>query len=118
MRSAAWKFLGVSTVVVACSIIGLAQQKPADANDPRIGLKPGVKDAGVAARGMELVSTRFRPEGFYDPKNPAGLPMPGESPANATPPAPQPPTAPQTGGRPSATGPQPYAPSSDRKSVV
>ena len=50
---------------------GVAQQKPADPNDPRVGLKPGVRDAGVAARGMELVSTRPRPEGFFDPKNPA-----------------------------------------------
>ena len=92
---------------------GFAQQKPADANDPRVGLKPGVRDAGVAARGMELMSTRPRPDGFFDPKNPGGLPMPGERPANATPPAPQPPTAPQTGGgAPQAGGPQPYAPNS------
>ncbi|HYB94117.1 MAG TPA: hypothetical protein VEC39_04035 [Vicinamibacterales bacterium] len=82
--------LGLATVV--------AQQKPADANDPRIGLKPGLRDAGVAARGMELVSTRPRPEGFFDPKNPAGVPTPGERPANATPesaPTPQTPQAPQ-----------------------
>ena len=85
-------------------------RKPADPNDPRVNLKPGLRDAGVAARGMELVSTRPRPEGFYDTKNPAGLAMPGERPGNATPPAP-PPTAPQTGGGPPAsTGPQPYAP--------
>jgi len=38
-----------------------------DPNDPRVNLKPGLRDAGVAARGMELVSTRPRPEGFYDP---------------------------------------------------
>ena len=89
-----------------------AQQKPADANDPRIGLKPGLRDAGVAARGMELVSTRPRPEGFYDPANPGGVAMPGERPGNATPPPP-PPTAPQTGGTPqTGAGPQPYAPSS------
>lgn len=96
--------VGIATVV--------AQQKPADPNDPRVNLKPGLRDAGVAARGMELVSTRPRPEGFFDQKNPAGLPMPGERPANATPPAP-PPTAPQTGGAPPAPGgPQPYAPNS------
>jgi hypothetical protein len=90
----------------------VAQQKAADPNDPRVGLKPGLRDAGVAARGMELVSTRPRAEGFYDTKNPGGLPMPGERPANATPPAPAP-TAPQTGGGPpAATGPQPYAPNS------
>jgi hypothetical protein len=98
----------------ALAIAGVsAQQKPADPNDPRVNLKPGLRDAGVAARGLELVSTRPRPEGFFDPKNPAGLTMPGEQPANATAPAPPPPTAPQTGGAPqTAAGPQPYAPSS------
>jgi len=89
----------------------LAQQKPADANDPRINLKPGLRDAGVAASGLELVSTRPRPEGFFDPKNPAGLAMPGELPANAPPAPPPPPTAPQTGGAAQpGVGPQPYAP--------
>src|SRR5689334_10952784 len=100
MTSVAWKVLGISTAICSCVLVGAAQQKPADANDPRINLKPGVKDAGVAARGMELVSTRFRPEGFFDPENPAGLPMPGETPANQSP-APPPPSAPQTGGTPS-----------------
>ncbi len=105
--------------IAICSLValgvatGVAQQKPADPNDPRVNLKPGVRDAGVAARGMELMSTRPRPEGFFDPKNPGGLAMPGERPANATAPAPPPPTAPQTGGgAPQAGGPQPYAPSS------
>jgi hypothetical protein len=94
-------------------VTGFAQQKPADANDPRINLKPGLRDAGVAARGIELVSSQPRPEGFYDPKNPGGLPMPGERPANATPQTPPPATAPQTGGTPATdAGPQPYAPSS------
>ena len=101
MKSVAWKVLGVSAALCSFVIVGTAQQKPSDPNDPRVGLKPGVKDAGVAARGMELVSTRFRPEGFYDPENPAGLPMPGERPANATPQAPA-----------AAAAPQPYAPNS------
>src|SRR6187399_1627204 len=92
--------VGIATVV--------AQQKPADPNDPRVGLKPGLRDAGVAARGMELVATRPRPDGFFDPKNPAGLPMAGDAAPNATPAAPPRPTAPQTGGTPPATGPQPY----------
>jgi hypothetical protein len=101
--------------IVGLTAIGTtlgAQQKPAEPNDPRIGLKGGYKDAAVAARGMELVSSRPRPEGFFDPKNPGGVPMPGER-TNATPTAPQPPTAPQTGGGAApAAGPQPYAPNS------
>jgi hypothetical protein len=81
--------------------VGVAQQKPAEPNDPRIGLKAGYKDAGVAARGMELVSSRPRPEGFFDPKAPAGDPVPAERTGNQTPPAPP---APQTPPAPPAPG--------------
>ena len=88
----------------------IAQQKPADPNDPRINLKAGLRDAGVAARGMELVSTRPRPEGFFDPRNPSGLAMPGERAANATPQVPAPTPAAPTATAP-AGAPQPYAPS-------
>jgi hypothetical protein len=35
-----------------------------DANDPRIGLSPGLHDAGEAAWNMELVVNSPRPEGF------------------------------------------------------
>jgi hypothetical protein len=105
------KGAAIAGITAASFVTVVAQQKPADPKDPRVGLKPGLRDAGVAAMGIELVSTRSRPEGFFDPKNPAGLAMPGERPANATPP-PAAPTAPQTGGTPAAgPGPQPYAPS-------
>ena len=43
-------------------------------NDPRVGLKPGLKDAGQAARNLELVSSLPKPAGFFDPKQPAGEP--------------------------------------------
>ena len=85
-------------VAIGIATVG-AQQKPADPNDPRVGLKPGLRDAGIAARGMELVSTRPRPDGFFDPRNPAGLAMPGERSANATPQVPAP-----TPAVPTATG--------------
>jgi hypothetical protein len=96
MKSAA-KLFCVTAVLMAAVIGGSAQQAPFDPKDPRVGLKPGLKDAGVAARGMELVSTMFKPEGFYDPTNPAGEPTPPERPANAKPnaaAAPAPPAAP------------------------
>jgi hypothetical protein len=89
---------------------GIAQQKPADPNDPRINLKPGLRDAGVAARGMELVSKRPRPEGFFYPRNPAGLAMSDERASNATPQVPAPTPAAPTATAP-AGAPQPYAPS-------
>jgi hypothetical protein len=44
----------------------VAQTEPRKSNDPRVGLKPGLNDAGVAARGMELVSHIDKPESFQD----------------------------------------------------
>ena len=44
------------------------------APDPRVGLKPGLRDAGVAARHLELLASLPKPEGFFDPKAPAGPP--------------------------------------------
>jgi len=42
-------------------------------DDPRVGLKPGVTDAGVAAKGMQLVANLPRPAGFDDPGGTGGL---------------------------------------------
>ncbi len=47
--------------------------------DPRVQLASGFDDAGQALWNMALVTTRPKPEGFYDPHNPAGRPMPVES---------------------------------------
>ncbi len=44
--------------------------------DPRVQLAAGFEDAGQALWNMALVATRPKPEGFYDPNNPAGRPMP------------------------------------------
>jgi hypothetical protein len=67
----------VLTIVVAR---GDAQQAPGASSpaDPRVGLKPGLKDAGQAARGLELVSSLAKPEGFFDPKAPEGEVIPPE----------------------------------------
>ena len=64
------------------------------AQDPRIGLKAGFQDAAVAARNMELVKSLPKPDGFFDPKAPAGVPTPPEPQPNAPPPPPEPPGAP------------------------
>ena len=69
----AWKVdLGVCGG--GCAAFGDRRRRAAEARGCRTirasDLKPGLRDAGVAARGMELVSTRPRPEGFFDPKNP------------------------------------------------
>ncbi len=44
--------------------------------DPRANLKAGVKDAGVAAWNMELVSNLPKPDGFFDPAQPPGFVAP------------------------------------------
>ena len=80
MRSAAISVLCVSAVLFSVTIRGGAQQRPA--SDPRVGLKGGLRDAGQAARNMELVASLPKPEGFFNPKAPAGLPTPPERPAS------------------------------------
>jgi hypothetical protein len=56
------------------------EQKPfvAASTDPRVGLKPGFRDAGEALHNMELVVALPKPEGFFDPQAPAGAPVPPE----------------------------------------
>lgn len=45
----------------------VAQTPPRKSDDPRVGLKPGLEDAGVAARNIELVAHMPKPQGFQDP---------------------------------------------------
>src|SRR5438105_1285602 len=66
--------------VLALATAG-AQQKP----DPRVGLKPGLHDAGEAAWNLERLANLAKPEGFFDPKAPAGNPAPPERDPNAPP---------------------------------
>jgi hypothetical protein len=71
-------------ITTAATLLPRAQE-PAPANassssDPRVGLKPGLRDAGTAALNMELVSSIPKPKGFFDPKMPAGTPTPPERP--------------------------------------
>ncbi|HXG87439.1 MAG TPA: hypothetical protein VNJ02_03805 [Vicinamibacterales bacterium] len=74
MRSVAKHVACLSAVVLAVAFAG-AQEKPTSTStiDPRIGLKAGMTDAGVAARGMELVSSMPKPEGFFDASGSGGL---------------------------------------------
>jgi len=79
MKSAATRFVCLAALCLTVVIDGGAQGRNGSAAaDPRVGLKAGLKDAGQAARNMELVSSLFKPEGFYDPKEPAGRPTPPE----------------------------------------
>ena len=73
--------LALCVSVLAASLFGVieAQQPPATPApsqqpaqettppDPRVGLKAGIEDAGVAALNMELVAHLPKPEAFSDP---------------------------------------------------
>jgi hypothetical protein len=76
MKSGAIRLLCGSAAVLVLTIEGGAQQQ-----DPRVGLKAGFRDAGHAARNMELVASVPKPEGFFDPTKPVGEPTGPETPA-------------------------------------
>lgn len=46
------------------------------AEDPRTTLAGGFRDAGQAIANMRLVASLPKPPGFFDPANPAGMPLP------------------------------------------
>jgi hypothetical protein len=50
-----------------------AKAAAAPGTDPRVGLRAGVENAGEAARNLQLVAHRPRPEGFFDPKSPGNF---------------------------------------------
>src|SRR5690606_36262480 len=90
-------------IAMSAGALAVAQDRAAQTaainmNDPRVGLKAGLHDAGVAAHNLELVSNTPKPPGFFDPEAPAGNPIPPEPPANAGPAAP-------AGGAPPSAGP-------------
>lgn len=43
-------------------------------DDPRAGLSAGFEDAGEAIHNLRLVGSLGKPDGFFDPENPAELP--------------------------------------------
>jgi hypothetical protein len=105
MRSAAATFACLSALILSLAT-GRAQDRPAQTStsDPRVGLKAGLRDAGVAARGLELVSSVPKPEGFFDPKEPAGTPTSPERPAGS--PEPSATATPAAGTTPATTTPE------------
>jgi hypothetical protein len=73
----------VLTAALALLALSLhAYSQPQGARpDPRTTLKPGFRDAGQAALNLELVTALPKPDGFFDPKAPAGTAVPPERPA-------------------------------------
>jgi LVIVD repeat-containing protein len=64
--------VGVTIVLAAVLTTTAATQQPST-TDPRVGLAPGLDDAGVAATGLELLAHRNKPAGFFDPANPGNF---------------------------------------------
>ena len=74
MRGLMTRFVAAAAIGAFAIGVGAAQDRPAaPSNDPRVGLKPGFKDAGVVASNMALVANLPKPPGFFDPKAPSGL---------------------------------------------
>jgi hypothetical protein len=69
-RAMLWSVLIALSLIVAAR----AQERSGATQDPRVGLKPGLHDAAVAVRNLELVAHVAKPQGFFDPKAPAGVP--------------------------------------------
>ena len=99
MRFASARLCGVALAVFGAALVGTAQhhghsgqghaptalEPAAPDTDPRVGLKAGLRNAGVAIRNLELVTNVPKPAGFFDPKDPAGLPTGPEIPESDKP---------------------------------
>ena len=71
--------LSCASIIVLVSLAaGLAQERSTSSTDPRVGLKAGFHNAGEAARNMEVIASLPKPEGFFDPKTPAGATIAAE----------------------------------------
>src|SRR5689334_21250956 len=81
---------GAAAAMLAVTIVG-AQST----NDPRVGLKAGLRDAGEATKNLEKVASLPNPAGFFDPKNPGGTPTPPERDPKLPPPDPNEPPDPR-----------------------
>ena len=64
MKSAFVRFLGALAPAILIVAVGVAQDRKANPNDPRVGLKAGFRDAGTAIKNMELVSSLPKPDGL------------------------------------------------------
>ena len=71
-RSSLLKGLAL-TMLVASAAAAQDTQVIATSNDPRIGLKPGIYDAGSASRNLELIGHADRLPNFGDPKDPGSF---------------------------------------------
>ena len=128
MKAVDQRILCFSAALLVASAVGFAQNPPQNppvappdgptaainSNDPRVGLKPGYRNAGVAAKNMELVANVPKP-GPFEPKDilegaPIATPDAGRGSAATPPPA----TPPATPEQPAAATAAPPAPPAGR----
>jgi hypothetical protein len=79
--------LGLSAAAQDRPAAEAARPAPGAKADPRVGLKPGLRDAGEAASHMKKIASLPKPAGFFDPKSPAGEVTPPERARSTTKPA-------------------------------
>jgi hypothetical protein len=65
--------LVLSAAACAAATQGAMRSPGPPVPDPRVGLRPGLLDAGQAAWNLELVANRPRPERFFDPARPGSF---------------------------------------------
>ena len=72
LRSRLLAVLG-GAILVTVLMASVASAQSPDPNDPRVGLTPGVDDAGVAQQGMSLTSHTNNADAFINPVFPGTL---------------------------------------------
>ena len=65
--------VGVVGLLVLAALPATASAQLPTTNDPRVGLAPGLDNAGVAANGIQHLANRPKPPGFSDPANPGNF---------------------------------------------
>ncbi|MBV8731084.1 MAG: hypothetical protein JO336_14855, partial [Acidobacteriia bacterium] len=78
---AAWLALALCGFCAAQTTPSVPVNPRAPSDDPRVGLKPGLNDAGEAASGLERVASLPKPAGFDKVENTPEQPAEGKRPA-------------------------------------
>ena len=73
VRNTLLKGIALSLLTASAAMAQIDTQVIATSNDPRIGLKAGLYDAGSASRNLELIGHADRLSNFADPKDPGSF---------------------------------------------
>ena len=70
VRRPALSLAAAMTLITTPALLSAQTDSAHRSNDPRVGLRAGLSDAGEAAGNLALVGHVPRPEGFFNPANP------------------------------------------------